>query len=124
MNGEFMFPLGQSGHVEGTIAGVTAIDANVLSLHPIWRDWRFLPMLHVGEDLAVGPPDTDVDGVLDAFERWYYGDLARPGDDDGDGDGLMLAAEAAAGTDPTDADTDDDGILDGSDAAPQDRLSP
>jgi len=124
VNGEFMFPLGQSGHVEGTIAGVTAIDPNVLSLHPIWRDWRFLPMLHVGEDLGSGDVDTDGDGVLDAFERWHFGDLTRPGDDDGDADGLTLTGEAAAGTDPTDADTDDDGLDDGADAVPQDRLLP
>jgi hypothetical protein len=41
---------------------------------------------------------------------------------DGDGDGLGLLGEFMAGSDPTDADTDGDGVLDGPDFAPQDRL--
>jgi hypothetical protein len=125
VNGECMFPLGQSGHIEGTISGVTLIDPNVDSLQPIWRDWRFVPMLHIAADLATDPDgDSDGDGVADGFERWYFGDLGRDGTDDGDLDGLTLAAEYAAGTDPTDADTDDDASLDGADANPQDRLLP
>lgn len=55
LNGEFMFPLGQSGLIEGTLAGVTSIDPNVTTLHPIWRDWRFVPMLHVSQDVGPTP---------------------------------------------------------------------
>jgi hypothetical protein len=57
VNGEFMFPLGQSGLIDGTFfGGISSIDPNVDSMQPIWRDWRFLPMLHVGQDLG---PSTD-----------------------------------------------------------------
>ncbi|HWP64865.1 MAG TPA: penicillin acylase family protein [Candidatus Limnocylindria bacterium] len=125
VNGEFMFPLGQSGHIEGTIAGVTFISPHVDDMQPVWRDWRFLPMLHVGADLeTAGTADTDGDGVFDGFERWYFGDLSRDETDDGDGDGATLGDEFAAGSDPTDADTDDDGAADGADGAPQNRLVP
>jgi hypothetical protein len=121
VNGEFIFPLGQSGLIEGSLGGVTSIDPNVDSLQPIWRDWRFVPLLHVGEDLASGSADADGDGVFDGFERWYFGDTTHAGGDDDDGDGLGLLGEFQAGTDPTDADTDDDGALDGADSEPQDR---
>jgi hypothetical protein len=125
VNGEFIFPLGQSGHVEGSLAGVTAIDPNVLSLHPIWRDWRFVPMLHVSEDLErSGTPDADGDGAFDGFERWYFGSTKAKGKADADKDGLSLAGEFAAGLDPTAADTDGDGVADGIDRAEaQDRFA-
>jgi hypothetical protein len=125
VNGEFMFPLGQSGHIEGTIAGVTFISPHVDDMQPVWRDWRFLPMLHVATDLETsGNADGDGDGVFDGFERWYFGDVTPLAGDDADGDGSTLAQEFAAGSDPTDGDTDDDGALDGADSAPQDRLVP
>jgi hypothetical protein len=125
VTGEFMFPLGQSGHVEGTIAGVTFISPHVDSMQPVWRDWRFLPMLHVAQDLeASGIADPDGDGVFDGYERWHFGSTTPLGTDDADGDGATLAQEFAAGSDPTDTDTDDDGAADGADGAPQDRLVP
>jgi hypothetical protein len=124
VNGEFIFPLGQSGLIEGSIAGVTSIDPHVTSLHPIWRDWRFVPMLHVAADLAGGSVDSDGDGVFDGYERWYFGDLTHAAGDDDDSDGASLLQEFTAGSDPTDSDTDDDGIPDGADGAPQDRLMP
>jgi hypothetical protein len=123
VNGEFIFPLGHSGHIEGSFFGVTAIDPNVTSLHPLWRDWRFAPMLHVSQDLAGGgSADADGDGVFDAFERWYFGDNSPKATDDDDKDKASLLDEFLAGTDPTDADTDDDGIVDGRDTFGQDRL--
>ncbi|HSJ98104.1 MAG TPA: penicillin acylase family protein [Myxococcota bacterium] len=124
VRGEFIFPLGQSAHIEGTIAGgVTFIDPHNMTLHPIWRDWRFIPMLSVSEDLASDSAgDTDGDGVLDGFERYYYGGLLRDADSDEDADGLDLLDEFLAGSDPTDDDTDDDGDFDGIDPSPQDRL--
>ena len=124
VNGEFMFPLGQSGLIEGSLSGVTSIDPNVTTLQPIWRDWRFVPLLHVGEDQAGGNADADVDGVLDGYERWYYGNTAQAAASDSDGDGATLLQEYTAGADPTDSDTDDDGVLDGTDTKPQDRLVP
>lgn len=123
VRGEFIFPLGQSAHIEGGLAGVSAIDPNVTSLHPIWRDWRFVPMLSVSQDLATAPSgDSNGDGILDGFPRWYFGviDVAATSDDDGDG--LDLLGESLAGSDPTRSDTDGDGALDGFDDAPQDRL--
>ncbi len=124
VNGEFIFPLGQSGYIQGALTGVTFIDPHVTSLHPLWRDWRFAPMLHVAADLPLSPTgDTDGDGVLDGFERWYFGNLTHAALDDDDGDGLDLLGEYLAGADPTDSDTDDDGVLDGSDSKPQDRLT-
>lgn len=123
LKGEFIFPLGQSGLIQGSLTGVTAIDPHFTSLHPIWRDWRFVPMLPLARDLEeAGTIDSDGDGVPDAFERWHFGDLSRGGDDDGDLDGLRLRDEWEQGVDPTDADTDGDGIRDGFDTNVRDRL--
>jgi hypothetical protein len=66
--------------------------------------------------------DTDGDGILDGFERWYYGNLDEDADSDTDNDGLTLLGEFEAGTDPTNPDTDGDGVADGADDFPQDRL--
>jgi hypothetical protein len=108
--GEFIFPLGQSGFISN--AGVP--DPHFTSLHSIWGEWRFVPMLHIAEDLAADP-DGDVDGdtVLDGFEEWYFGSNAPLSTDDFDTDGADLAAEFANGLDPTEADTDGDGMPDG-----------
>ena len=111
--GEFIFPLGQSGFIDS--AGVP--DANADSLHSTWRDWRFVPMLHIAEDLAIDPDgDLDNDGILDGFEKWYFGSNAPLPGDDADGDGLSLLNEFLLGFDPTDPDTNDDGIPDGAEA--------
>ncbi len=111
--GEFIFPLGQSGFIDST--GVPG--ANIDSLHSTWRDWRFVPMLHIAEDLAIDPDgDLDNDGILDGFEKWYFGSNAPLPGDDSDGDGLILLNEFLGGFDPTDPDTDDDGIPDGAEA--------
>jgi hypothetical protein len=124
VRGEFVFPLGQSGLIEGSLSGVTSIDPNFSSLQPIWRDWRFAPMLAVSQDLAGGGNgDSDGDGVLDGYERWYFGDLSRGAEDDADGDGLRLVDEFARGSDAENADTDGDEIPDGIDFVPQDRLA-
>ena len=124
VNGEFIFPLGQSGFIEGTVLAVTEIDEHTDDLSPIWRDWRFLPMLHISQDLAASADgDTDADGVPDGFERWYFGGIGVDGDENSDGDESTLAEEYAVGSDPTDDDTDDDGLVDGVDGLDQDRLS-
>ena len=45
--------------------------------------------------------DTDHDGLEDAWENKYFGDLRTEPGADPDGDGLTNAAEQALGTDPT-----------------------
>jgi hypothetical protein len=129
VKGEFMFPLGQSGHIAGSAAGFSGNDVHqsyhTASLHPLWRDWRFAPMLKVCEDVTLGGDedgDTDGDGVIDAFEKWYYGTITNAGASDTDADGADLATEYRWGSDPTVADTDGDTVVDGNDVAPQDRL--
>jgi len=108
--GEFIFPLGQSGF----ISGMGIPDPHFTSLHCIWGEWRFVPMLHIAEDLAADPDgDVDDDGVLDGFEEWYFGSNSPGATDDGDGDGADLLAEFLNGLDPTEADTDGDGMPDG-----------
>ena len=124
VNGEFVFPLGQSGLAVGTfVTGITYLDPNTTSLHPIWRDWRFVPMLHVAQDLEeFGTPDADGDGVFDGYERWYDGDTRAKAKSDEDRDGASLLEEFLAGADAGSADSDGDGIVDGQDRAGQDRL--
>ncbi len=64
----------------------------------------------------VANPDTDGDGLQDAWEIFYFGNLSpAPGDDTegGTGDGLTNLEEQAKGTNPTLADTDGDGLSDG-----------
>ncbi|MCH7811573.1 MAG: hypothetical protein IH958_02985, partial [Chloroflexi bacterium] len=107
--GEFIFPLGQSGFIDEF--GMP--DRHADSLHQFWANWRFVPMLHVAEDLATDPDgDVDNDGVLDGFEKYYFGSTSPAPTDDADGDGLDLLGEYKAGLDPTNADTLANGITD------------
>lgn len=61
--------------------------------------------------------DTDHDGLADAWETQYFGNLACGATNDADTvggpDGLTALLEYAYGTDPTRADTDGDGMPDG-----------
>ncbi len=112
VNGEFIFPLGQSGFIDS--GGLPSDNSD--SLHDIWRDWRFVPMLHVVDDLTSDADgDVDNDGVLDGFEAWHFGSNAPAPGSDADGDGLTLLQEYNVSSDPTDTDTDDDGFGDASD---------
>jgi hypothetical protein len=124
VKGEFVFPLGQSGLASGNfVSGITYLDPHTTSLHPIWRDWRFVPMLQVSRDLEdFGTADADGDGVFDGYERWYEGDTRAKAKSDGDRDGATLLEEFLAGGDAGEADSDGDGIVDGQDGAGQDRL--
>ena len=45
--------------------------------------------------------DSDLDGLPDAWERQYFGDLAQNGSADADGDGYPNLAEFRAGMNPT-----------------------
>lgn len=60
--------------------------------------------------------DSDGDGLPDAWEFQFFGDLAQVGTGDPDGDGRTNQAEYLAGTLPGDADTDNDGLNDGAEA--------
>ncbi len=80
----------------------------------------YLDDLHIdaaGQNLAdptyVADPDTDDDGMDDAWELFYFTDLSRDGTGDFDGDDIADLDEFIAGTYPNDADTDDDGLTDG-----------
>jgi len=57
--------------------------------------------------------DVDDDGLGDAWELSYFGDLSQGADADSDNDGLSNLEEFALGTDPTNPDTDGDGYSDG-----------
>ncbi|MDP3768589.1 MAG: flexitail domain-containing putative surface protein, partial [Dehalococcoidia bacterium] len=115
VRGEFIFSLGQSAFIDSD--GLP--DPNVDTLHDIWRDWRFVPMLHVAEDLASDPDgDIDNDGVLDGFEKWYFGSNSPAPTADADSDGLNLQEEFLNASDPTDSETDGDALDDGADNCP------
>ncbi|MDB6173843.1 MAG: chromosome condensation regulator [Chthoniobacteraceae bacterium] len=67
--------------------------------------------------LVNNPPlafDTDADGMDDAKEIQYFGNLSQTGSEDPDGDGLSTIQEINVGTNPTLVDTlaDNDGIND------------
>jgi acyl-homoserine lactone acylase PvdQ len=110
VQGEFVFPLGQSGFIDAD----GNPDPNDTSLLSLWGEWRFAPMLHISEDLAADPDgDVDNDGVLDGYERWYFGSNSPDPTDDDDNDGASLLDESLKGLDPTKADTDEDGMPDG-----------
>ena len=61
----------------------------------------------------VNTSDTDNDGLADAWEMQYFGNLNRDGSGDFDQDGLIDQLEFSLGVDPTNPDTDGDGISDG-----------
>lgn len=67
-----------------------------------------------------GTPDTDADGLPDAWEKWWpphsLTTFSSPGSDS-DADGLTFAQEIAAGTSPLSADSDADGVPDAAEAA-------
>lgn len=68
---------------------------------------------HPGQSFSAA--DTDVDGLADAWEILYFGNItAQSGSDLGpDADGATNLQEQAAGTNPTVADSDGDGRSDG-----------
>ncbi|MBB5353573.1 hypothetical protein HNR46_003834 [Haloferula luteola] len=68
-----------------------------------------------GSNLANPSPtlvDSDGDGMADAWEMHYFGDLSPTAISDSDSDGLTDLEEYQASTDPTLTDTDGDGLSD------------
>ena len=57
-------------------------------------------------------PDTDGDGLPDAWEQQYFGNLGQGAGGDPDSDTLTNLGEYNAGTDPMNPDTDGDGLTD------------
>ncbi len=64
-----------------------------------------------------GKVDSDNDGLLDEFEKLYYGNLSETGSGDFDKDGLSNSVEFDRGTDSANADTDGDGLKDGAETS-------
>jgi hypothetical protein len=57
-------------------------------------------------------PDTDDDGMADAWELLYFGNLDQDGTLDWDNDGLSDVIESEYSTDPKSSDSDGDGFSD------------
>lgn len=53
--------------------------------------------------------DSDVDGIPDAYEQYYYNTLANGAASDTDGDGITLLVERSGGTNPKYANTQQEG---------------
>jgi hypothetical protein len=58
------------------------------------------------------PADVDTDGLPDAWETAFFGNLTATGAGDADGDTISNATEFADGTNPSKADSDGDGLSD------------
>ena len=62
---------------------------------------------------TLGILDSDMDGLDDGFELWFFGDLSETASGDYDQDGISNLEEYQRNTDPTVADSDADGRKDG-----------
>ena len=100
--------LNQTGTAPGNSFSATPVisaDGNVIAFRSLASDL-------VGGDLnnaedvfvfripRVTLADSDRDGMDDAWERAYFGDLSHNGSDDSDSDGVSDLSEYKAGTDP------------------------
>ncbi|MBK1834405.1 hypothetical protein [Roseibacillus ishigakijimensis] len=68
---------------------------------------------NLADPSAADRADGDNDGMTDAWEMFYFGNLNQSAGTDFDNDGLRDVEEELEGTDPTEADTDEDGVSDG-----------
>lgn len=62
---------------------------------------------------TASPGDLDGDGLVDAWELLFFGNLDQKASGDPDNDGLTNEQEFAANSNPTKADSDGDGLSDG-----------
>lgn len=69
-----------------------------------------------GATTQMSGPDADGDGLPDAWEQQYFGNLSQTAGSDADGDGLSNLQEYNAGTNPTLGDSDADGLSDAEEA--------
>lgn len=81
----------------------------------LWTTAFFAGCLGAAEDAAF--LDGDDDGLDDAWEQQYFGNLTLNGTSDPDQDRCDNLCEQTAGTDPNAPDTDGDGRLDGDEVA-------
>jgi Tol biopolymer transport system component len=65
-------------------------------------DFNCAPDVFIATVQRTPPADTDQDGLDDAWEQAWFGDLGHDGSADTDGDGFKDAAEYRAGTNPLD----------------------
>jgi uncharacterized protein (DUF1800 family) len=107
-----------------TVANATAADSSLLSGNTVWKNrsgaiGRIDMNTETGvrafiSTMAMGPADSDSDGMPDAWEITHsfnpnnHADAAR----DADGDGVTNLKEFLIGTNPRDSDSDDDGVSD------------
>ena len=59
-----------------------------------------------------GPADANANGLPDAWEQYYFGNLDHPAEEDLDGDGLGNLREYQLGLNPLKADSDGNGVPD------------
>ena len=62
---------------------------------------------------TLGTVDSDLDGLDDGFELWFFDDLSQSASDDFDQDGFSNLEEFNENTSPVVADSDADGRKDG-----------
>jgi YD repeat-containing protein len=85
----------------GRLTAVTYTNGNA---HTFTYDpaGNLLQRAHIAPGSGGGSPDSDGDGLLDAWELQYFGTLLRDGTGDFDTDGMSDQAEFHAGTIPND----------------------
>ncbi len=120
---EFFPPDGVWNFRNGTITAlITAQFTSNSSNTLIYYDDLYIDNtgINLADPAFVADPDTDDDGLEDAWEIFYFGDITTQDGDDGvtngDNDGLSNLDEQAMGTNPNLADSDGDGLNDGPEA--------
>lgn len=89
----------RTARVDGTIATLVAPSTANFTFGPADRG----RMERVDLTVSYSLPDTDGDGMPDAYETHYFGNASRNGLGDFDGDGMKDRDEYRAGTNPSDA---------------------
>lgn len=115
----------QGAHIEDAFKGSAA---QLIFCREVLTDLEMKEIYLLGRDgdlVAYIDRDSDNDGLVDWWERKYFGDVRQNGLTDSDGDGLTNAQEQQLGTNPNLADTDGDGYSDGNEVkAGSDPLDP